>query len=64
MAEIEFSALSRQCLNRRIGDIKILAKEADAWELGRNRVKATVRWQFNRIKAKEKLHRNYPILQN
>ncbi len=30
MAEIEFSALSRQCLNRRIGDIKTLAKEAAA----------------------------------
>jgi hypothetical protein len=30
MAEIEFAALSRQCLNRRIGDIKTLAKEAAA----------------------------------
>jgi len=36
MAEIEFSALSRQCLNRRIGDIKTLAKEAGAWEKDRN----------------------------
>lgn len=30
MAEIEFSALSGQCLNRRIGDIKTLATEASA----------------------------------
>jgi hypothetical protein len=31
MAEIELSILSRQCLNRRIGDIETLAKEIVAW---------------------------------
>jgi hypothetical protein len=32
MAEIELSALSKQCLDRRIGDINELSKEIDAWQ--------------------------------
>ena len=36
MAEIEFSALSRQCLNRRTPDIQTLRKQVDAWETVRN----------------------------
>jgi hypothetical protein len=40
MAEIEFSALSRQCLNRRIGDIKT-SHEAKVWEQDRNKAKVT-----------------------
>jgi len=59
MAEIEFSALSRQCLNRRIGDIKTLEKEAGAWERDRNKIKAKVRWQFTKTKAREKFCRHY-----
>ncbi len=64
MAEIELSALSRQCLNCRIGDIKTLAREVDAWEKERNWAKATVRWQFGKIKAREKLHRHYLMMHN
>lgn len=64
MAEIEFSALSRQCLNRRIGDIKTLAKEAIAWEKERNRTKAKVRWQFTKAKAREKFCRHYLKIRN
>ncbi len=64
MAEIEFSALSRQCLNRRIGDIKILAKEIAAWERERNKAKATIHWQFNKNKARERLSRHYPMIPN
>jgi len=64
MAEIEFSALSRQCLNRRIGDIKTLAREAGAWEQGRNKIKAKVRWQFTKSKAREKFARHYINLRN
>ena len=59
MAEIEFSALSRQCLNRRIGDIKTLARESGAWERDRNRIKATVRWKFTKNEAREKFYRHY-----
>ncbi len=64
MAELEFSALSRQCLNRRIGDIMILAEEIAAWELERNKDKATIQWQFNKSKAREKLGRHYPMIPN
>jgi hypothetical protein len=64
MAEIEFSALSRQCLNRRIGDIKTLAKEAGAWEQDRNKEKITVRWKFTKTNAKEKFCRHYIKIKN
>ncbi|WP_394366417.1 transposase [Spirosoma utsteinense] len=31
MAEIEFSALARQCLNRRIGSLDELAHQVELW---------------------------------
>ncbi len=64
MVEIEISALSRQCLNRRIGDIKTLAKEVRAWEQERNRINATVQWEFTKEEARDKFHRHYVIAQN
>ncbi len=64
MAEIEFSALSRQCLNRRIGNIKTLAREAYAWERDRNKIKAKVRWQFTKTKAREKFSSHYHRIRN
>jgi len=64
MAEIELSALSKQCLDRRIADMEILASEINAWEYERNSVKATVRWKFNKCNARVKLQRHYHNLQN
>ena len=64
MAEIELSALSKQCLDRRIGNMKKLADEVRAWEKERNAVGATVRWRFNKNDAREKLQRHYFNLQN
>ena len=64
MAEIEFSALSRQCLNRRIGNIETLEKEAGSWEQDRNRIKASVRWQFTKNKAREKFYKHYLEIKN
>lgn len=64
MVEIEISALSKQCLDRRIGNMKTLAKEVSAWEQERNRTGATVRWKFNKNDAREKLSRHYSKLQN
>ncbi len=64
MAEIEFSALSRQCLNRRIGDINTLAKEAHAWEHNRNKIKAKVRWLFTKTKARQKFSSHYLRIKN
>jgi len=64
MAEIELSALSKQCLDRRIADMKTLADEVGAWERERNSIGATVRWKFNKDNARLKLKRHYFNLQN
>jgi hypothetical protein len=60
MAEIEFSLLARQCLNRRIGDRDTLVTEIAAWENARNEQRASIRWQFTVDDARHKLHRLYP----
>ncbi len=64
MVEIEISALSRQCLDRRIGDIEFLDREVSAWERERNKNKVTVHWEFSKEKAREKLQRHYLKKQN
>ncbi|NBD18951.1 MAG: hypothetical protein GVY04_23310 [Cyanobacteria bacterium] len=46
MIELEFSVLSRQCLNRRIFFVEELHQEITDWEETRNRQQATVDWQF------------------
>lgn len=63
MAEIELSALSKQCLDRRIETLEKLAAEVDSWEQERNAAKATVRWKFNKNDARIKLQRHYFSLQ-
>ena len=55
MAEIEFSALSKQCRNRRIPRKDILTKEIGSWVAKRNRSKVTVNWQFQTKDARLKL---------
>jgi hypothetical protein len=64
MAEIELSALSKQCLDRRISNMKEMADEIRAWEQERNSIGATVRWRFNKDNARIKLKRHYSNLQN
>jgi len=64
MAEIELSALSKQCLDRRIETMEKLAVEVDSWEKERNSAKATVRWRFDKSDARKKLQRHYFNLQN
>jgi hypothetical protein len=59
MAEIEFSALSKQCLDRRIPTQKKLAKEVGAWAKERNKNRTTVTWQFTKSKARDKFQRFY-----
>jgi hypothetical protein len=59
MAEIEFSALSKQCLDRRIGSIEILDKEVQAWTKKRNRDQVKIKWQFSKTKARDKFQRFY-----
>jgi hypothetical protein len=64
MAEIELSALSKQCLDRRIADVKKLANEVRPWVKQRNRKKTTISWQFTKNKAREKLVRFYDGVRN
>lgn len=64
MAEIELSALSRQCLDRRIGDIDTLEKEAMVWSYKRNTARKTARWKFTKNDARRKLQNKYPMFQN
>jgi DDE superfamily endonuclease len=60
MAELEFSVLNRQCLDRRIPDRESLRREIAAWEQCRNAECATAHWHFTVDKARAKLHRLYP----
>ena len=60
--EFELSALSKQCLDRRIGDTTTLKKEVRAWETARNRKEVRVDWQFTTKDARIKPRRLYPIL--
>lgn len=60
MVEIELSILSKQCLDRRIGEIEILEREAQAWARQRNEQRATVQWQFTQVKARDRFQRFYP----
>jgi hypothetical protein len=60
IAEIELSAMTAQCLGRRIPDIETLAVELKAWNIDRNRVATTVNWQFDTDDARIKLRKLYP----
>lgn len=62
MAEIEFSHLSRQCLDRRIPNKAILINEVTAWEKRRNEDGNKVDWQFTTKDARIKLKRLYPVI--
>ena len=64
MAEIDLSALSKQCLDRRIGDVKTLSKEVHAWANERNHQKLTAKGQFTKNDAREKLDRHYHNIRN
>jgi hypothetical protein len=60
MAEIEFSVLTRQCLDRRIPDAATLRREIAAWEQARNAHATSVNWQFTTDDARIKLAQLYP----
>jgi hypothetical protein len=62
MAEIELSVLSRQCLDRRIGTLRLLERDVAAWTQARNARATTVDWQFTTADARIKLKRLYPVL--
>lgn len=63
MAEIELSALGRQCLNRRIADQATLVAEVKAWQDERNASVVKVHWRFTTADARIKLAHLYPRIQ-
>lgn len=63
MAEIEFSALGRQCLAQRIPNMHDLAKKVNAWENERNASVVKVQWRFSTADARIKLAHLYPRIQ-
>jgi hypothetical protein len=60
VAEIELSALARQCLGRRIGTADELRAEVAAWERARNADGSRVEWRFTTADARTKLRHLYP----
>jgi hypothetical protein len=62
MAEIELSALQRQCLARRLGNRVTMEREVAAWTAARNAAAATIDWQFTTEDARIKLKRLYPVI--
>ena len=63
MAEIEFSALAKPCLDRRIPAFDTLRREVLAWADTRNRERKTVHWKFAQKDARNKLQRHYQKVQ-
>jgi hypothetical protein len=63
LAEIDFAALSKQCLDRRIPEVETLHRAVRAWAKRRNQDKKTVAWQFSQPDARQKLHRHYENVQ-
>ena len=64
MAEIEFSVLTRACLQGRNPDETALQRAINAYEVQRNASKATINWRFSTQGARTKLHRLYPFNSN
>jgi len=63
IAEIELSALGRQCLGRRrIDNLQDLNHELKSWYVDRNQKQKGVDWQFSTEDARIKLKRLYPII--
>jgi hypothetical protein len=54
------SSITRQCLDRRIGERDRLVSEIAAWQQQRNASGARIEWKFNTQKARQKLARAYP----
>jgi DDE superfamily endonuclease len=60
IAEIELSALTRQCLDRRIDDIDVLNTELAAWQNAVNNDQRQVQWHFTTGDARTRLRHLYP----
>lgn len=61
MAELEYSALARQCLTRRIPDRPTLEQEIAAWVRERNQAGVRIQWRFGIDDARSSLAHCYPL---
>jgi hypothetical protein len=62
MIEIEFSALARRCLNRRIPSMEMLEREVLALIAERERKSIKINWQFSVESARKKLNSHYVVV--
>jgi hypothetical protein len=62
IAEIELSALTRQCLDRPIADLDVLNTELAAWQATTNTDQRQVNWHFTTSDARTRLRHPYPEL--
>lgn len=63
IAEIELSALVRQCLDRRLPNLTTVAQEVQAWQQQRNDEVVKVHWHFKADDARIKLKHLYPKIE-
>jgi len=63
MIEIEFSALARQCLHRRIPTVAVLEQEILALVRERDDKQIKINWQFSIQSARSKLNSHYTAVQ-
>jgi hypothetical protein len=61
---IEFAALSKQCLDRRIGSMAWLKREVAAWEAERKERMVGVIWRLTTADARIKLRSIYPPIES
>jgi len=62
IAEIELSALTRQCLDRRVADLDVLNTELAAWQILTNADQRQVSWHFTTSDTRTRLRHLYPEL--
>lgn len=62
MAEIEFSALKRQGMARRVADKETLSGQVSQWQNKRNQKQVKANWQFQNKDARIKLKKLYPTI--
>lgn len=64
MAEIELSALDRQCLSQRLASLEIAAQQVAAWTTRRNQQRVTITWRFPAEDASIQLKHLYPSVKD
>jgi hypothetical protein len=64
MAEREISIMNSRCLDRRLEDQALIAREVAAWESKRNDRKASVHWTFTLAAARHKLRKLSPSIED